>query len=202
MQDGDRLLAVDGVQIITFEDLIRELHKDGVPAEREILVERKGSQLPLKVRPEGGRIQVGYARELRVMPVTRALPAAVHVTWDLTLASLSAIGQLFHRGGAASLSGPIGIVQQAVVAMKRGIAEFIALLAQISVGLAIFNMLPVPALDGGRIVFLSYEIVLRRRPNMRFEQILSFVGVLALISLVVGVTVFGDLQLGNKLFGK
>jgi regulator of sigma E protease len=193
---------VDGVPLASFEDLIRELHKEGAPADRAISLERDGHPLELRVHPEAGRIQVGYARELKKLPLLQAIPRAVGVTWELTQASLGAIGMLFHRGGAASLSGPLGIIQQASIAMKRGAAEFVALLAQISVGLAIFNLLPVPALDGGRLVFLGYEIVLRRRPNAKFEQILSLVGVLLLFGLLIGVTLFGDLQLGHKLFGK
>ena len=202
MQDGDQLLAVDGVPLHSFEDLIRELHKDGAPAERTVTAQRGAETLSLRVRPESGRIQVGYARERRRLSWLEAAPKAVAVTWELTAGSLSAIGQLFHRGGAASLSGPLGIVQQATLAIKRGAAEFVALLAQISVGLAIFNLLPIPALDGGRLVFLGYEIVLRRRPNAKFEQALSLAGMLALFTLLIGVTLFGDLQLGHKLFGK
>jgi len=201
MRDGDRLLSVDGVTVASFDELIRELHKDGAPAEREIDVERAGSTVAIHVHPDGGRIQIGYARELKKLPIVQAIPRALAVTWELTAQSLGALGMLFHKGGASSLSGPVGIVQQAVVAIQRGLPEFIALLAQISVGLAIFNMLPVPALDGGRLVFLGYKIVLRRRPNAKFEQWLSLIGILLLLGLLLGVTLFGDLQLGKKLFG-
>src|SRR5205823_10284997 len=57
------------------------------------------------------------------------------------------------------LGGPIAIVRDASAEVKRGIADFAAVLANISVGLAIFNFLPVPALDGGRLVFLGVELV-------------------------------------------
>lgn len=202
MQDGDRLVSVDQVPIVRFDDLIRELHKDGAPPEREVIIDRSGTPATLRVHPDNGRIQVGYYRAAQVLPLLQAIPKAMSVTWQLTAASVGALGMLFHKGGASSLSGPIGIVQQAVIAIHRGLPEFIALLAQISVGLAIFNMLPVPALDGGRLVFLGYEIVLRRRPNAKFEQILSLIGIMLLLALLIGVTLFGDLGLAKKLFGK
>ncbi len=201
MQDNDRVIAIDGVAVASLEDIIRELHKDGAPAERQIDVERSGATVHLQVHPDNGRIMIGYARTLRRLPLWQAIPKAAEVTWELTAESVGALAMLFHRGGASSLSGPVGIVQQAVVAIKQGLPDFIALLAQISVGLAIFNLLPVPALDGGRLVFLGYEIVLRRRPNAKFEQWMSLIGILALLALLIGVTLFGDLQLGKKLFG-
>ena len=59
--------------------------------------------------------------------------------------------------------------------------------------LAIFNLLPIPALDGGRLVFLAYEIVTRRRVNQRVETIVHTAGFVALFGLILAVTVFGDL---------
>ena len=96
MQDGDQLLAVDGVPLHSFEDLIRELHKDGAPAERTVTAQRGAETLSLRVRPESGRIQVGYARERRRLSWLEAAPKAVAVTWELTKASLGALG-LFGR---------------------------------------------------------------------------------------------------------
>jgi regulator of sigma E protease len=67
------------------------------------------------------------------------------------------------------------------------------ILFNISVALALFNLLPFPGLDGGRLVFLAYEIVARRRANERVEAILHAIGIAALLLLLLGVTLFGDL---------
>jgi regulator of sigma E protease len=154
------------------------------------------------VKPVGGRIQVRQARVLRQLPLAQALPRATSDVWQLTTASLSALGDVFRRRSGASLAGPVGIVQQASLALQASFADFLGLLANISVGLAIFNFLPVPALDGGRLVFLGYELLSRRRANAKVEEIVNTVGALLLLALLLGVTLFGDLGLGRRLFGK
>jgi regulator of sigma E protease len=63
----------------------------------------------------------------------------------------------------------------------------------ISIMLAIFNFLPLPALDGGRLIFLVYEMVTRRPVNQKVESVIHTVGFVLLFGLLIGVTVFGDL---------
>jgi regulator of sigma E protease len=86
--------------------------------------------------------------------------------------------------------------------VKRGIADFAGILANISVALALFNLLPVPALDGGRLVFLGFELIARRRVNQRFESVVHVVGMLLLLGVLVSVVLFSDLQLGRRLFSR
>jgi regulator of sigma E protease len=63
----------------------------------------------------------------------------------------------------------------------------------ISIMLAIFNFLPLPALDGGRLIFLVYEMVTRRPVNQKVEAVIHTVGFVLLFGLLIGVTMFGDL---------
>jgi regulator of sigma E protease len=76
---------------------------------------------------------------------------------------------------------------------RAGAGQFLTMVWFISIMLAIFNLLPIPALDGGRLVFLGYEIVTRRRVNQRVESVVHFAGFVALFGLILAVTVFGDL---------
>jgi regulator of sigma E protease len=85
---------------------------------------------------------------------------------------------------------------------QDGAEPFFRLVWTISVVLAILNLLPVPALDGGRLVFLAYEIVSRRRVNARVEQVLHLAGFVALVVLLLAVTVFGDLARLARLVGR
>jgi regulator of sigma E protease len=193
------VVSVDGIPIHVFDDLLRELHRQGSPEERTIGVERHGAGVAARVRPESGRIQVQRGRVLIHAPLGEAVPRALRDVWAMNAATFEAIGSLF-RGHVETLSGPVGIVKQASAEVKRGLGDFAMVLASISVSLAVFNFLPVPALDGGRLVFLGIELVSRRRVNQRAETVVHLVGFLFLLCLVVAVTLFGDLQLGHRLF--
>jgi regulator of sigma E protease len=200
LQSGDRVVAIDGVPVVTFGDLMRELRKPGTPPQRRFEVERGGERRVIEVRPENGLIGVTQDKVLvRVSPV-QAVPRAAHDVWSLNAATLQAIWDLVRGRGGASLAGPVGIVKQASAEVKRGLAEFASVLASLSVALAVFNFLPVPALDGGRLVFLGIELVSGRKMNQRAETVVHLFGFLFLIALLVAVTLFSDLQLGRKLF--
>jgi regulator of sigma E protease len=93
----------------------------------------------------------------------------------------------------AELRGPVGIAQEMARSARAGAGQFLTMVWFISIMLAIFNLLPIPALDGGRLVFLGYEIVTRRRVNQRVESVVHFAGFVALFGLILAVTVFGDL---------
>jgi len=197
LQSGDQVLAVDGVPVESFDDFRRELQKPGAPPERKIDVVRSGARQAFTVRPENGTISVKLAHVLVRLPLAQALPRALRDVWDLNAATVRALWDVVRGKGTASLAGPIAIVRQASAEVQRGLADFAGILANISVGLALFNFLPVPALDGGRLVFLGYELVTRRRVNQRFESVVHVMGLLLLLGLLVSVVVFGDLRLGR-----
>ena len=200
LHTGDRVVAIDGTPIATFDDLRHELRKPGAPSERKFEIQRGSERRAVTVRSDNGVIGVTQDRVLVRVSLVDAVPRAARDVWALNVATLQALWDIARGRGGASLAGPVGIVKQASAEVKRGVAEFAGILANISVGLAIFNFLPVPALDGGRLVFLGIELLSGRRVNQRAETVVHLVGFLFLIALVLAVTLFGDLQLGRKLF--
>lgn len=200
LQTGDRVLSVDGAPIGSFDDLRHELQKPGAPPDRHIDVERGNERKSLVVHPDHGTISVAPAHVLVRLPLGQALPRAAHDVWELNAATVAALANVVRGKGGASLAGPVAIVRQASAEVKRGLADFGSILANISVALALFNFLPIPALDGGRLVFLGYELVTRRRVNQRIETIVHTVGMLLLLALLLSVVLFGDLGLGRRLF--
>jgi regulator of sigma E protease len=163
---------------------------------------RAGDRRSFAVRPENGAISVRLEQVLVRLPFAEAVPRAAADVWEINAQQVSALWDMAHGRGGASLSGPIAIVKQASAEVKRGIADFAQVVATISVGLALFNFLPVPALDGGRLVFLGYELITRRRVNERIESIVHVVGMLFLLALFLVVIVFGDLGLGRRIFSR
>ena len=200
MRTGDRVVAIDGAPIGSFNDLMRELRKADAPPDRRFEVQREGRREALDVRPQNGLIGVSQDKVLLRVSIAQAVPRAARDVWALNAATLRAIWDLLRGRGGASLAGPIGIVKQASAEVRRGFSDFAGALASLSVSLAIFNFLPVPALDGGRLVFLGIELVSGRRVNQRAETVVHLVGFLFLLALVLAITLFSDLHLGRALF--
>ncbi|MBS2024129.1 MAG: site-2 protease family protein [Deltaproteobacteria bacterium] len=203
MQTGDIVTSIDGVPVHDLSSLSGELHKVG-PEVRKVAVDRAGTPVVLDVKPRNGLIGVVHIGNLLVVPLSAAFGRSLDDLRTLNHQTIFGFLALF-RGGGGGLSGPLGIIQQASEAVKHGLSAFGSMLAALSVSLAVFNFLPIPALDGGRLVFLGYEIITRKKPNQRLELVLHTIGFLLLVGLLVSVTLFGDLKLLDKLkhlFGK
>jgi regulator of sigma E protease len=203
LRPGDRIASVAGAPVASWEDLVREVqrHPGEAIALEVVRGEGDGERLTVRLTPkdDGGVGRAGFARA--AILVRKGAGAALVEGIDRTNANaalqLSAFGSIFSK--RQQVEGPVGIARGLVRGAREGVEPFLGLVWTISVALAILNLLPVPALDGGRLVFLGYEIVTRRRVNQRVEGILHFAGFVLLVGLILAVTVFGDLP---RLFGR
>jgi regulator of sigma E protease len=87
----------------------------------------------------------------------------------------------------------VGIVRETARAARGGLAPFFSILGLISAYLGAFNLLPIPALDGGRLMFLAYEATTRRRPDPKVEAQVHAVGLVMMLALVLVVTFVIDI---------
>ncbi len=198
LRSGDRIEAVAGKPVGTWDDLVREIQ--GHPGEEIVLEVVRGEgpaaarqQIRITPRNEGGVGKVGLGPAeiaVRTGPL-EGIPLAVRLTNANLSAQLSGFGAIFMRKQKAELSGPIGIAQELVRGARAGLERFLKLVWTISVGLAVLNLLPFPALDGSRLLFLGYELVTRRRVNERVEGLIHTGGFVVLLILILAVS-FGD----------
>ena len=195
MKTGDKILAIDQKPIATFDEMRRivllhpgdHLHVD---------VERQGQKIALEVTPQaksdnsGGQILV-QAKSERV-PVTLKSAVVKSLVAPAIVVDRLVVGlaRIITRKEKADLAGPVGIVKIAGAAADRGMDEYLEFFGMLSAYLGGFNLLPLPALDGGRLVFLVYEAITRRRANARVEAGIHFVGLVMLLTLLAVVTVF------------
>jgi regulator of sigma E protease len=197
LRPGDRIEAVAGTPVSSWQELVQEVQRH--PGEEiPLAVAREdgpGGRLELRITPRdvGGVGRVGLApAELTVRTGgLEAIPAAIRLTNANLSAQLAAFANLFTRKQKAELSGPIGIAQELVRGARAGMERFLKLVWTISVGLAVLNLLPFPALDGSRLLFLGYELVTRRRVNERVEGLIHAGGFVVLLILILAVS-FGD----------
>jgi regulator of sigma E protease len=198
---GDRVVTAAGAPVADWAALVQVVRSH--PGRDLVLgVERAGASpgaapVLVTLRPDdsGGVGKAGIAPNLRAVragPV-EALSMGFRRTNDKAAEILGGLGQVVTRKQKAEFQGPIGIAQEMTRSARAGVAPFLMMVWLISIMLAIFNFLPLPALDGGRLLFLAYEMVFRRPVNQRAEAVIHTVGFIALCGLLIGVTLFGDL---------
>jgi regulator of sigma E protease len=102
----------------------------------------------------------------------------------------------------AELRGPVGIVNEAAGQMKKGWEFGVEFFVILSIYICVFNLIPFPALDGGRLAFLVYEFIARRRPDAKVEARVHMIGLLALLTIFIPVFFFEVFQSIAKLFVK
>ena len=114
-----------------------------------------------------------------------ALRLALHQPLTLTWLNLKGFVDIFRGRQKADFKSPVGIIRIMKEQLSRGAAEGLQFVAMISTLLGFFNLMPLPALDGGRLVFLGWELVTRRPVNQRVEQIVHLVGMILLLGLLL-----------------
>ena len=158
-----------------------------------IVVRRDEAELTLDVPiSDAGLMGVGLVEgEVVHRPASfgHSAKMAVLQPFVITQKQLKGLYYLITGKIDAKVSGPVGIVKEIARSAEKGVIDLFFFAAGISTLLGLFNLLPLPALDGGRLVFLSYEMVTRRRANPKLEATIHMVGVLVLAVLLVVVTV-------------
>ncbi|HTQ07524.1 MAG TPA: M50 family metallopeptidase [Polyangiaceae bacterium] len=193
LEDGDVVQSIDGQRITDWDDLRRRVMASGNKP-LEIGVLRKGKPLSFHVTPitMDGQSKIGVASVPKQVPVTwreagvQSLIGPANVVKNLVIG----LSRMLTGREKPQLSGPVGIVKQTSLVAQRSWTEYLTWLGILSAYLGGFNLLPFPALDGGRLAFLGYEAVTRRRPNARVEARVHFFGLVMLLALIAVVSVF------------
>ena len=191
---GDRIVSVDGEPIDEWNDLIDAVGYSKAETV-EITLERNGKEetvtTELEYNKEAGRNLIGVSPEME-HSFLKSITGGIKNTGSMTVMMYTVIKQLFTGEVAVSeLSGPVGIVYATNEAAKSGVMYVIYLAALLSLNLAIINMLPFPALDGGRLLFLVIRLFTGKRVSDETEGKIHFIGICLLFALMIYVT-FND----------
>jgi regulator of sigma E protease len=195
---GDLIVAVNGQTVDQYYDLPRLIVP--LPAtEISVDVLRNGRPLhfTMVTRDEGGQGKIGVGpvlptaiQQLSFIP---ALGAATEECERMTYQTFRVIGQLLTRKASLrQVSGPVGIAQISGEAARSGVQSLIMLLGIISLQLGIFNLLPIPILDGGHLTIIAFESIFRRDLPLKVKERVLEVGFYLLILLMV-VVLFNDI---------
>jgi regulator of sigma E protease len=202
LKENDLVTAVDGKKIQWWGEFTERVRgSNGKPVALD--VERKGQQLHLVVTPQAATNERGETvYQIGVLPHDEtaykrvALPEgaryATLVTVEKIKETAGIVGKLFSgRVSLKQLQGPVGITRAAGQAAKKGSLALISLMVLISVNLGILNLLPIPILDGGHILLLGIEGILRRDMSMAFKERFVQVGLVFLL-VVFAIVMYND----------
>jgi regulator of sigma E protease len=201
LQEGDTILAIDGSDTKHWED-VSLLIKNSEGREVVLTLQRQGKTLEIAVTPRmetirnifgeevGERYMVGIARSEEVIyekvGFIKSLQAGVSQTWSWMYLTVMGLVKIIQKVVPASeLGGPILIAKIAGERMEAGWVNFLYFMGVLSVNLGILNLLPIPILDGGHLVFFSVEAILRKPLNLRTMEILQQVGLVLLGTLMI-----------------
>ncbi len=211
---GDSLLSIDGKEIknIEFLNTYTNEHKN---KEIEVAYMRGNKKETVKIIPEvletsNGRavLGVGVARTGVVSyPWYKSLWYGIKATWEMLVAMFVALAgiikSIFGDGEmAAQVAGPVGIAVLTGQVVGMGVAYVLQFAALLSLNLAIINILPIPALDGGRLLFILIEKIRGKRINAKIEAWVHTAGYVLLMMLVVVVTYRDIVRWGGQLIDK
>ena len=196
---GDRVMEVDGKPIARWDEMTEIIHNQP-GKEMLIKIDRSGTTLSLSVRPEkkviknlfGEDKEVGLIgitpsgkTEIRREGLVGAFSTAVKRTWDISVLTLVSIVKLIQRIiPADTIGGPILIFQMAGQQASQGAMNFFTFMAIISINLGVLNLLPIPVLDGGHILFLGIEAIRRKPLSEKVVMIAQRIGLALLLSLM------------------
>jgi regulator of sigma E protease len=203
LEKGDRILALDGQPLYALyrgkpgrdiSELVDNM--GGKPVRVRVLRQGREVDVVIQTRrdPELGKYRLGFAialqqQEERVdVGVGTAIAEAFYYPVEKTMFISAGLYQIVTGKQKPEFHGPVGITDMVKDSIKAGWIDVLELLMLLNVYLGLFNLLPLPALDGGRLVFLGYEMATRHRANPRVEATVHMVGIMCLLLLMVLVT--------------
>jgi len=210
LREGDRILAIDGEAIADWAQVVAVI-REAPGRSLRLDAGREGRTLNLSVTPAAaddrgkriGRIGIGVREQeidrTAVMQIVRygpvaALGRAAGQTWETSVFSLAMLGRMIvGEVSWKNLSGPVTIADYAGQSAKMGLSYYIKFLALISISLGVLNLLPIPLLDGGHLMYYIVEIIKGGPVSERVMEIGQQIG-LALLAMLMAFAFYNDIN--------
>ncbi|SHK65305.1 RIP metalloprotease RseP [Desulforamulus aeronauticus] len=190
LQMGDQIKTVNQTAIENWDQLVTETNKQaGKPL--QLKVQRDTEEILLTVntvKDETGQYKMGIRPTMQQQNPFSALATGVTYTVQITGLIITFIGKMFMQQVPADLGGPVRVVNEISKAAEFGIFQVMQLAAFLSINLGLFNLFPIPALDGSRVLFLLWEKISGRPVEAAKESFIHLIGFGLLLLLMVVIT--------------
>lgn len=191
LQKNDVINSINGIEITEWADISKTLSK---VQQDEVAISyiRNGKTIQEKInipfnKAQGNRL-LGIRPAKIKYSLIESMGQAFQFSLNMSCAIVKSISGVLFGKNREDISGPVGIAVMSGEAAKQGFWSFIAFLGIINLNLGLVNLLPFPALDGGRIVFTVVEMITGKKVSARFEASVHYVGFIILLLLIVYVT--------------
>lgn len=188
LQSKDKIQAVNGEKTNNWEEVVQRIGaNDG--SEIKLDIERAGATKTLELKPEkiDGRYRIGITQTIKTGFLDK-LTGGFTQAANATTLIFKALGNLIAQPSLDKLGGPVAIYDLSGQAAREGLLSVIALLAMLSINLGIVNLIPIPVLDGGKIVLNIVEALRGKPLSQEKEGILTLVGLVFMVVLMIAVT--------------
>ncbi|MBZ2385852.1 RIP metalloprotease RseP [Anaerococcus murdochii] len=196
IEKGDEILKINDQVIDDFNDIskvVNDFYKDkDFDKEITVLAKRNGKDLDFAFKPkvDGENTYIGIIPARRTPGFFEAIGLGFKETGRNVKMIFTILGRLFTGKLAfGALSGPVGVLKELGNQAQNGLANLLYFLAYISVNLAVFNLLPIPALDGSKLLTSGIEIITGKKINKKLEEKITMVGFFILLGLILVVSI-------------
>ena len=196
IEKGDEISKLNGEEISDFTEIskvVNDFYKDK-DFEKEINVEvkRDGDVLDFEFKPkvEAENVYIGIIPARRTPGFFEAIGLGFKETGRNIKMIFTILGRLFTgKLALGALSGPVGVLKELGNQAQSGLANLLYFLAYISVNLAVFNLLPIPALDGSKLLTSAIEMITGKKINKKLEEKITMIGFFILLGLILVVSI-------------
>ena len=193
LRAGDEILSINNAKVSRWREMSEKIRVDSLKDSNLTLEIKRGEEIikisvNVPVNQEYGRPMLGVSPSYVRYGLVQAFTSSAGYTYRMSTMMLRGLYDLITRKRDADVTGPVGIASMSGRAMRSGAWDFITFIAIIALNLGILNLFPIPALDGGRILFVLLEMIIRRRLPEKVETWIHTAGFVLLISLMILIT--------------
>lgn len=209
LREGDKIVKANNKSVKNFSDVQQEILISGFSSST-LTIERKSEEFTVNIMPE--EIIISPPEEKKVKKTLRigivaknefihtkigileGFWEAINATIDMSALTLKAISQMIvGKRSLDEIGGPVAIAKESGKSIAKGTEMYLLFIAMLSVNLGLLNLLPIPVLDGGHLVFILYEAITGKLPNPKTKNILLQLGAAIIIFLII-ISVSNDIQ--------
>lgn len=203
LQAGDYIVAISGQPVRIWRDLV-EIVSNSADQQLTIQFERNGNPHLVVatprglVQPDGTTtgllgVELGHPTTIVHRGIFGSLLGGIQETWNYTTLIITSIGKMITgQMSVSNLAGPVSIAHYAGTTVQSSFMDYVALLGMLSVSLGLINLLPIPVLDGGHIVYATAQMIMRRPVPVRVQQVATMVGIFFIGGLFI-LVLFNDI---------